>query len=70
MKKLFAWFAENAGDCLLAFGLGLTGYGVYAVYGHGWACIAVGAALVFIAYAEQATTLMCSILASSRGQKK
>ena len=69
MKKLFAWFAENAGDCLLAIGLALAGYGVYVVYGHGWACIGLGAALAFIAYAGQATTLLCSILAA-RGQKK
>ena len=71
MKKLFAWLAEkiDAGDCLLAFGFAVTGYGVFTVYGRGWACIVIGAALVAFAYAGQATTLMCSMLAA-RGQKK
>lgn len=72
MKKLFTWLAGkiDAGDCLLGVGFVVTGYGVYAVYGYGWACIVVGAALVFFAYAGQATALMCSMLAAARGQKK
>lgn len=72
MKKIFAWFAKkvDAGDCFLAVGLGLAGYGVYAVYGHGWACIGVGSCLMLFAYAGQATVLLCSIFAAARGQKK
>ena len=72
MKKLFAWLAQkvDAEDCWLVTGLGLVGYGVYAVYGRGWACIVVGAALVFFAYVGQATVLLCSIFGAARGQKK
>lgn len=72
MRKLFTWLIEkvDAGDCLLAVGFAVTGYGIYAVYGYGWACIVVGAALVLFAYAGQAVTLMCSMLAAARGQKK
>lgn len=72
MKKLFAWLVEkfDSGDCLLAIGLGALGYGVYAVSGIGWACIIVGAALIFFAYAGQGTALMCSMLGAARGQKK
>jgi hypothetical protein len=59
----------DAGDCLLAAGVALAGYGVYAVYGRGWAFIFVGAAMIFFAYVGQATILLCSIF-GARGQKK
>jgi hypothetical protein len=59
----------DAGDCLLAAGVALTGYGVYAVYGRGWAFVFVGAAMIFFAYVGQATGLLCSIF-GARGQKK
>ena len=72
MKKIIIWLAKKTdpGDFLLAIGFAITGYGVYAVYGIGWAFIVVGAALIFFAYAGQGTALMCSMLGAARGQKK
>lgn len=70
--KIARWIKEkiDAGDCLLALGLALSTCGIYFVFSIGWALIVAGGFLMLISYAGQATTLICLIFASARGQKK
>lgn len=48
-RKLCVYLWDNIDDVLLLSGLTMLGYGIAAEFSPGWACIAVGAVLIFIA---------------------